>query len=293
MLIHTHRTQLPAHSSLAGWHLVGLLALGSAALMLSACGEEEQGPAPTQQDFELSVLVDDQMQNPVPQAPVLLDGKTVGYTDKDGVFKAVLSEYVGTEVSLGIGPMDSFIIPETAQQVITTLKRVKTLEGYSNTPLILQATLQSVKNDYLIWIEADCAEEVDAKHCQEMPVMLDGKEIARTDRQGRAHFDIRGIPDQAITVSLKTPTYRPAQGDTADDVFDIRPPNPSYQLKLGFNAEVLVIHEKFSDPEAAKRQEEKRARRAAANAAAARRNAATQQKAAAEKAKKEGVIDLW
>lgn len=293
MLTPTHRPCPPARFASLRPRLAGLVALGSAALLLGACGEEDQGPAPTLQDFELSVLVDDQMQNPVPHAPVVLDGKTVGYTDKDGVFKAVLSEYVGNEVSVGIGPMDSFIIPETAQGRITTLKRVKTLEGFSNTQIILQATLQSVKNDYLIWVQADCAEEVAAKHCEDMPVLLDGKEIARTDRQGRAHFDIRGIPDQAITVSLKTPTYRPAPGDTADNVFDIRPPNPSYQLKLGFNAEVLLIHEKFTDPDAAKREEDKRNRRAASQAAAARKNAAQKQKAAEEKAKKAGVIDLW
>jgi|GEM_PF-2581354 len=270
-----------------------LLMTGALIAFSSAgCGEAEQVAPPTPYDFEIAVMAVDSAENPVSKAPVILDGNLVGYTDRDGLYGATLTEFVGTEVTVSIGEMEAYFVPETATTTVA-LSRVKTIEGFSNSAVRLKATLESIRNDYLVWIDVDCAEEVDKAHCKDLPIQFDGKEIARTDAQGRAHFDFEGVPDQQVTLSIVTPTYTPKAGDKEDDFFEITPANPTYAFKLGIDAEVLTIKEKFSDPAAAKRLEEKKSR----NQAAARRRAAQakakQKKTEAKKAKAAGVIDLW
>jgi hypothetical protein len=268
--------------------LLGCLAM----LLVAGCGGQEKAPPPTPYDFELNVLVQDEKQNPVVKAPVVLDGKTVGYTDKDGVFKAVLSEFVGTEVTVSIGAMDAYLVPETARTT-AILKRVKTLKGNTSTPVLLQATLQSVRNDYLVWIDVDCAEAVDSKHCQNLPVSHDGEVVARTDMHGRAHFNFKGVPDQTIKVSIDTPVYEPSEGDEEDDAFDLHPADPTYEISLGLGSEVLLVKETLTDPKAAERLAEVKADRAAARRRRARRRARKRAKERKRKEKAAGVIDLW
>lgn len=262
------------------------------ALLTPGCGEAEQVAPPTPYEFEVAVKAVDNADNPVSKAPVILDGNLVGYTDQDGLFNAMLTEFVGTEVTVSIGEMEAYFVPESATTTVA-LSRVQTIEGFSNSAVRLKATLESIRNDYLVWIDVDCAEEVDKAHCNNLPIQFDGEEIARTDAQGRAHFDFQGVPDQQVTLSIVTPTYTPKAGDTEDDVFEINPPNPSYSFKLGINPEVLTIKEKFSDPAAAERLAEKKKRDRAAAQRRAARARANKKKQEAKKAKAAGVIDLW
>ncbi|TDP62006.1 hypothetical protein DFR33_11522 [Bradymonas sediminis] len=259
---------------------------------VSACGEAEQVEAPSAYDFEVQVAVADENQRPVAKAPVVLDGNIVGYTDRDGIYQATLNEYVNTEVSLAIGEIEGYVVPETAQ-TITTLQRVKTIDGFSNSPVRLQTNLQSIRNDYLVWIDIECGEEIDAEVCQKFPIKFNGEEVAKTDAEGRAHFDFKGIPEQTVTLQIDTPKYMPKQGHTTDDFYEITPANPTYEITLGLASEVLTINQKFGDPKAAERLAEKKARQQAA----ARRRAAQSRKKAkkkeAKKAKDAGVIDLW
>lgn len=259
---------------------------------VSACGEDEQVAPPTPHDFQIQVAVFDANEQPVAKAPVVLDGGIVGYTDRDGIYQATLTEFVNTQVHLAIGEIEGYFVPESAQTT-TTLQRVKTIDGFSNSPVRLQTVIDSLRNDYLVWVNIDCAKEVAAEHCQNLPIKFDGEEIAKTDSQGRAHFDFKGIPEQIIKLEIDTPVYIPKQGDKPDDVFNLSPANLSYEIALGLASEVLTIEEKLTDPEAAKRQSAKRSRQQAAARRRAARNRKTQKKKAAKKAKDDGVIDLW
>lgn len=259
---------------------------------LAACGEPEQVAPPSPHDFEIQVAVFDENEQPVTKAPVILDGSIVGFTDRDGIYQATLTEFVGTDVHVKIGELEGYVTPESAETT-TTLKRVKTIDGFSNSPVRLQTSIESIRNDYLIWVDLECSEEVDAKHCQDLPVKLNDEEVARTDDKGRAHFDFRGIPEQVVNVKIDTPVYIPKQGDKPDDVFNLTPSDLSYEVTLGLNSEVLSIKEKLTDPAAAERIAAKKSRQRAAARRRAAQNRKASKKKAAEKAKADGVIDLW
>lgn len=276
------------------WRLIGAAIVVITMVATAACGEEEKKAAPQVGQFKLEVSVTDETEQPVAKAPVIFDGKTVGYTDKDGLFQAVLTEKFGTEVSVAVGKMDAYFVPEEAQTTVT-LKRAKTLEGGMNTPINLNATVRSARKDYLVWVETECGEYLDDAKCQDLPVMFNGEEVARTDENGKAHFDFEGVPEETAKVSIKTPKYEPKPDDDEDAAYVMKPADPSYDVKLGLESEVLVIKERFADPVAAERAKKKAERRRRYRRR--RRRHRSHKKATKKKKKKkkkdDGVIDLW
>lgn len=272
--------------------LLSFLAATLALSALAGCGEEPQPEAPTPHDFELTVSAEDSDGNAVVKAPVLLDEQLIGHTDKDGFYRATVTDLAGTQITLGIGKMSGYLVPDSATTQ-TTLNRVHTIDGFSNTPVQLRAVLESARHDYLVWLKVKCAAEVADKHCQDMPVLKDGEEIARTDKDGHAHFELKGVPDETIELGLKTPTNPTDDDSKSAEVFDIKPENPTFSVTLGHSAEVLVLEQTFSDPIAAERIAKAQKDRAAANRRAAARRARAAQKRKAQEEKDKGVIDLW
>lgn len=289
---HSPTIQCPQRSG-ESTSMLRILALACLILAFnSGCGEEQAPPPPKAHDFALEVIVADDDQNPVAKAPVLLDGNIIGYTDRDGTYQAALNEFAGTEVSVAVGPMDAYLVPDDAATT-AVLKRVKTIDGVKNSPVRLQTTLESVRNDYLIWVDLDCAEEVDNAHCKDLPISFNGEVMAKTDAKGRAHFDFEGVPDQTVKLSIETPTYTPKEGDTSDDYFELTPANPSYDITLGLGAEVLTVTDTFTDPKAAARLAEDKKNRRAAARRRSRRRRKQKKKKQKEKAEKAGVIELF
>ncbi len=285
-----HRSPL-AHSA---WARLIVWVCAAAVAVTAGCGDEApQGPPPTHQ-FKLEVSVTDESENPVPKAPVVLDGKTVGYTDRDGLFQAVLNEQNGAEVQLTIGEMDDYLVPEDAAQV-ETLKLKKSLEGdMQAVPVSMHTTVRSMRTDYLVWLDTECDEFLDDK-CADLPVMVNGEERTRTDHNGAAHFVVTGVPESSLEIAIKTPQYEPSADDDDDSAFVMKPKNPSYEVDLGLDPEVLLIKESFKDPVAAEKAAEARKRRERIRRirrARARRNA-NKTKKKEKKKKDDGVIDLW
>jgi hypothetical protein len=276
-------------------YLTGILVALLAAVVSLGCGEEEKAGPPPIHQFDLQVSVSDTDDNPVAKAPVLLDGKTVGYTDRDGIFKAVMSEREGTQVEVAVGNLDAYHVPEDAVKS-TALRLASTLEGDSKpVPVDLATVVTSAREDYLVWLDADCGEFLDKSKCQDLPVMYNGEEIARTDDHGKAHFAVDAVPGDTVTVSLKTPLYEPSADDDDDDTFVMKPANPSYDIDLGPSTEVLQISQTFNDPvaaEKAKKEKAKRKRRYIRRRRSAKKKTTTKKKAE-KKEKKSDVIDLW
>jgi hypothetical protein len=257
------------------------------------CGEEEVAAPPPVHQFKLEVSVIDTNDNPVAKAPVLLDGKTVGYTDRAGLFQAVINEREGVQIDLGVGKMEEYLIPEDASTT-ATLKLAKTLEGARQAvPVDLHTTVRSAREDYLVWIDADCGEYLDSSKCQDLPVMHNGKEVARTDDEGKAHFAFEGVPSETVTVSLDTPMYEPTADDDEDDSFVMKPADPSYDIELGLGTEVLRISETFNDPVAAEKAKKKTKRRRRYRRPRRSSKKKTTTKKKEKKEKKSDVIELW
>lgn len=271
------------------------LAIGLLALLLAAgCGEQEKKAAPKIHQFEINVSVSDESDEPVAEAPVLLDGKTVGFTDRDGLFEAVISEKEGAQVEVAIGKMDNYLVPEDAVAG-GALRLSKSLEGTRKpVPVSLQTTVRSARKDYLLWLDVDCGEYLDKAKCQNLPVKHNGEEVAWTDDFGQAHFSFQGVPGETVQVSIDTPTYEPSADDDDDDAFVMKPESPSYDIELGLDSEVLRITEVFSDPIAAERAKKKAERRRRYRRVRRKRAAKKAKKKAPKKKKKDdGVIDLW
>jgi hypothetical protein len=276
---------------------MGLVFALLTALISLGCGEEKKAGPPPVHPFKLQVSVVDSNDNPVPKAPVLLDGKPVGYTDRAGLFEAVINERQGTEIELSVGTMDDYLVPRDALKT-ETLKLAKTLEG-DRQPISVEihTVVRSARQDYLVWLDIDCGEHLDKAKCQDLPVMYNGKEVARTDDVGKAHFAFTEVPSETVTISLDTPTYEPSADDDEDDTFVMKPADPSYDIELGLETEVLQISETFTDPIAAQKAEKAddkaQRRRQYRRRRRSRKKAASEKKEKKEEEKKSDVIELW
>ncbi len=297
----TQSTSQPSTASRrpSGALRAGLVAALLAAMALPACGDQQQNTGPKLYQFKLEVSVTDEDENPVPKAPVVLDGKTVGYTDADGEFKAFLTDQEGKKVQIGLGEMDQYILPDDVTHT-ETLKRTKSLKGkITPVPVSLQATVRSARKSYLMWLEVTCGKYLDASKCHDLPVMYKGKEVARTDAEGRAHFSFEAVPEDTVKVSIHTPKYVPKPGDDDDASFVMKPADPTYDVKLGLDSQVLVLKETFDDPVAAANAKTKktshhhRRRRHHHRRHHTSHHSSHHKKKKKKKKKDPGVIQLW
>lgn len=253
-----HRT--PASSSRALGAMLALAVL-VAAFGAVGCGDDkpaQQGPPPTF-EFPLEVSVTDQKSEPLPGAPVLLDGNVVGYTDRDGKFGGTLTERPGASVELRIGEIDGYAF-DGEPVVQETLEVKRSLAGDSLTPIpvSLQASAVSTTQRYLLWVELSCDDDsIDAKHCADLPILRNGEEIARTNEDGRAKIELQEEPGQSFTLKVETPEYIPE----ADEPVRMLPEDPVWEIDLSYDPEILLLNESFKDPVVAKKQKKKKKKR--------------------------------
>lgn len=221
--------------------LTALLALS--ACMINACGDPPPPSGPSEIDFGLEVYVYDQNDAPVAKVPVLVDGQVVGYTDKNGTFAARIIEKPNTPIEISAGNLSGYRF--TSDQILQdTLTVRQGVDGnFVGIPLTLRTTVHSLKNSYLTWVQLKCDESLQEDACANLPLKLDGKEIARTDQDGKAHFAFEGIIGTKSVVTVDTPVFDKDSEDYV--VFD--PKQPSFELNLGLDNTVFVIEESFTD----------------------------------------------
>ncbi len=222
-------------------HLVMVLLLASCLVWASACGDEQQQPQQVPEyefPIEVSTLTIDE--SPVAGVPVRIDGSVVGFTDAEGVFKGTLLERPGEEIELSIDEMEGYYVDSEDTRESTTLKITRSLEGnYRGLPVTLRAELQSTVLEYLTWVQLNCDNNLDDEHCENVPILLDGEEMARTDSTGFAHFVFEGNPGEEHE-------FRVDMSDSGS--VTIEPSSPRYEIELERNGMVFHINEEFTDP---------------------------------------------
>lgn len=204
--------------------------------LLSACGEEPPPAPPPRKEYRLEVSTKEEG-NAVALVPVKLDGKIVGYTDKNGQFTATITERPGTQVTLGVGEIEGY--KASSDSEVTEALRL-TSAGIG-IPIALDVTYESLRREYMVWVSVNCSDKsMPAEFCVNLPVLKDGKEIARTDEYGQAHATFHDIPQREIKIMVDTPTVNPL----SDPVIPV-PEDPTYPITLDFNSQVYLIEDAF------------------------------------------------
>ncbi len=229
----------------------------AASCLLMACGEEEEvGPPPTF-DFPLEVEAKDTDDSPVAGVPVLLDDNVVGFTDANGVFRATINEHQGAFVRLSVEDAEGYTLITDNPHLESELRLTQGMDGQPRgVPTTLRVQLQSIVYEYLTWIDLDCDSKIDDKHCQGLPLLLDGEEVARTDAKGYAHFSFQGYPGEVRELAVVTP-------DPGEDQPTFQPANPTYEFELGADPMIFHVAETFTDPTVQDRPRRRRTRRPA------------------------------
>lgn len=247
---------------------------------LLGCGDEGPPPPPPMKDFRLEVSATEPG-GPVPLAPVLVDGKVIGYTDQDGKFEAMLTERPGASVTLGIGSLAGYRLMSD-ESVTESLRLTSSGLGV---PVALNASFESQKKEYMVWVSANCDPKmIDPTFCENLPVLKDGEEIGRTDDMGQAHIVFVGVPETKVKFSINTPSVDPLK----DPILPI-PENPTFEVGLGFNSEIFLIEESFVNALEARKTKASPRRSAPAKKRVIKR-APPKKK---EDPRKKGEIDLW
>lgn len=233
--------------------LFGMLILGASA----GCGGEKKKGPPPKQDFKIEAEVTDDNENPVPEAPVLIDGKRIGYTDRNGELVATLTERPGKKIEIAIAEMEGyhFVSKRKTREKLKVRKSV-TGQGRQAVGIPFSVKVSATTQPYLVWVHTECDEDtMDEGDCRGIPVKRDGDVVARTDRMGRAHFSFEEEPKTKVTITIDTPRGPDSasededdEGSDEDDKPVYKPHRPIFELELGLDPKVYLIEQKFDDP---------------------------------------------
>ena len=155
----------------------------------------------------------------------------------------------------------------------------------------LKVKAKPTKVETILWIRAKCDDKIDNKHCSNLPIMLDGKEVGRTDALGRAHVKLDTIERSAHKLQIDTPTYDKEKDGSALMV----PRDPEYTFDVGADPGVFYINETFTDAMADAKKPARRStsRRTSRRAPSRRTTRRTTSRRRVTKKKDKEVIDLF
>jgi hypothetical protein len=162
---------------------------------------------------------------PLPGVTVSLDGgKQLGTTGKDGALRVTLSGREGTTVPFRVKCPDGYRQPSSMP--VLTLRRFKGLDPAA----------AGIK----VNIECPPAERVAALVLKagkpDLPVLAQGKEVARTDADGVAHAVMTMPPNSTFRVVIDT-SQNPR----------LKPQSPATTLTVADADEIFLIDQKFQE----------------------------------------------
>jgi hypothetical protein len=173
------------------------------------------------------------------RAHVFIDGEAVGESNSDGRVATEIHGKSGQQLRI------SHDCPEghRAPSELKTL-RLRAFEGVDRSqPHAMEITLRCRPLKRL------AAFVVRASNGPDLPVLLDGQRVARTNGSGVAHFSIRGAPGTEYTVELET-AERPR----------LLPRSPTHLFILPNADEIFVINQAFKVENEPPRRGRRRAR---------------------------------
>jgi hypothetical protein len=183
------------------------LILGHVALLLGAC--DKPRAAVPEHLVEVQARGDDQW--PLADAEVSIDGRPVGVTDEDGRLSLVLRRPDGAVVTLTAQCPPGYRGGE--QKRTLALHQTRALGGPSRVPIQTTVECRPEMRKAAILVRS-------APH---IPVMVVGREVARTDATGVAHIALPLVPHSSVRLTLDTsqePRLRPESPSRAFSMAD-------------------------------------------------------------------------
>lgn len=207
-----------ASSSFAGrsarrFALLALLANAAACDMLEL---EQTKKAPPQ--FAVVVRVVDQVGSPLAGTKILDKNKVLGTSDADGVVKISTPGKEGDSLPLTVKCPETHTSPDKPLAV-----SLKSLGPGSPAPTF-EARCTARSHSTLVAIRTENGED--------LPIVHQGKVIARTDSTGTAHFEMTLPPENMVTLSF----------DTREKAA-LRPQSPSLTFRTSATRDELVLLE--------------------------------------------------
>lgn len=199
------------------------LALAAASLSLLTSCEEEPAPPP-RYPFTFTAQADGQ---PLEGVEITVNERSVGRTNAEGVLRVDLTGPEGAHVRINASCPEGHRNATEPQTL--PLRRVQSLD--------VAAAARGIEVVFSCPPERRNAVVVVRTHDRgDIPVLLDGREVARTDASGAAHLHVAMEPGTTFTVLLDTRSNE-----------RLRPSSPSQAFTVPDRDEVFVLDQRFEE----------------------------------------------
>jgi hypothetical protein len=216
--------------SVTTWAIVAV-----SVIALASC----EGRSETQRPFALAFIVESDPGVRLPRTHVFIDGDPVGESDAHGRVNTKIYGQSGQRVEVSHDCPDGHEASSPRKSL-----RLRKFEGIDKSrSRAMEITLRCRPLQRL------AAFVVRAKNGPDLPVLLNGQHVARTNGSGVAHFSSRGATGTEYIVELDT-TERP----------QLRPQRPSHLFTLPDADEIFVINQSFNVQEEPRRRKRRRPR---------------------------------
>lgn len=208
--------------SMRSW--LAALALGGA---LGAC--EDPGPPPV---FPITFLAQADPGVPLPGVQIRLAGAEPTVTGPDGSVRMELSGTEGTPVPVSATCPDGYRAAPALAPIV-----LRTTYGVGGAPapgLRVSISCPPTTRHGVVVVRA--SGDGTATRAG-LPVMIEGREVARTDASGVAHVSLEMAPGQSFRVLLATAAASPT----------LRPQNPELTFVFPDSDEIFAFDERFDE----------------------------------------------
>ncbi len=192
-------------------------------------------PPPLEHHFIIVALSDGE---PLSGVTIITNGERSGETDERGELHVGLTGPNGATVPLAVECPDAYRSPSDVRPL--RLQSFQQLEPADDSPMIRRTV-------FCLPTERNAAIVVRTDGLADLPISIRGREVARTDQSGIAHFSLRLRPNRSVRVRLDT-SSRP----------DVRPQRPESTLRMPDRDEVFIIVQPFGVEDAPRQRRRRR-----------------------------------
>lgn len=193
------------------WSFSGMVACGLVG-GLASCKEKEVPP------FRFEIVVKGEGAIPLAGIPIMAGERELKRTDAQGMASVESRQADGESITLGIVcPQDAMPVEPVQVRVQRTESRVS-----SRFERVCRSRLRTVGVIFR------------TENGPNLPVYYLGREVARTDASGAAHFVMRAEAGQGFELTLRTEDEK------------LRPQNPPFQVTVPTDDDVIVLNQTFA-----------------------------------------------